>query len=805
MRLKKVKVIKNVWSFKEYEWSKFAKFKSKSGSLEEAIIDKKNIFFGDNGNGKTTLVKILKHLGGTNLILNKNWESPLWEQEILIETDIGNVLFNWLWWDSDKFNWKILFFDEIFIKDNVWDFHDEETNTVSKKRWEHFFTLWSFTQKEDKLLQLNNERNSINKTLWWTQSDILDMESWLPHIIDPAIRATKKIEFEKIISENSKKLTEHTKKKDNLQTIKTTSFPGYPILNVEQFKLDCSVFSEQLGTINFVHGEESVVREIISIIHENSAEKCFVCDQNIKDTEGNYIPRIQDLIKASVWTDILEKEKDMNKKLDSLRDFLNWLKKAWSRLEDFKVEYSKKIELLKNLWDTTDYKSVEDVIFSLSPEEDSLVDDFILSVNNKQKSKSSVISPREEWMQILNQRLEEMQNIIWSFLKMNQEALDKIKLQNISNIQTEIFGINKAISDANLKLNFVNNFDRIDSFFIDCRNFYMQEIPDGTFILKTSLNDLRTWINEKFRIFVKKYEEPIKKFIQKINSSLTIDFSCKVDGGISHWSSRCTFQLEYNGLNISRELSQGEKRVIALAYFFALREKEVEEDSYLSDQITAIDVILWDVEVPEEERRRNSDKKILLKQRQQELKEKIIVFDDPSVDFDAWHKQMIAIEIANLSNFYNQTIVFTHDEKFYDYIKDKNFDMRFSVQKIHKGSIVGCIWKGQIDLYEEDLKDFFDHGTPLDEYFCIRECVYKLRYCVENWVKNEWLLWDQKDFRDILNKIWWIKILQENEINEFKDIYNFCNMNGSHEWSCEWYNALKKYIPLYFQIKQIPL
>lgn len=753
MKIKKFSSIKNIGSFREFEWNSFCSHKKKDGSLENAEIWKKNIFFGDNGNWKSTIVKILKSLNEWTNILPKNWDMMKKEQEVKITMDWGgDIEFSNTGWNSSDIKWKIHTFDKDFIRDNVGDLHDETENDTSKKRWNQFFTLWEFTEKERKLANLTQEKNEINKLL--VSKDIMEMYGSFDAYSNNLERDTKKKELENNLKTEQEKKQNLTIRKSNLLQIKNITLPSISSFDEKKFCVDFEVFWEKLSSIDFGFWWESAIKEIILSIHKNSSKKCLVCDQSIKDN-GVYISRISLLINHFTGQSIEEKEKFMNEKLENIHKSLGRIKDFKNELLIFSSTYQEKIGLLKLYGDTSSYIDISSVGFSLSEGEAQLIDSILNKVSEKQKAKSSIITSD---LPAISKILETFQNALGELAKYtieNNKLLEWVKSQHLSSIETDIKVTEEKIAKCNLWISFINNYERIAFFISSCKDFYIEENGNETdWTLKACLSDLRTIINDKFNAFTEEYGVLIKDNITDINSSISVDFDCKLNGGISHGSARCGFRISYNWESIARDLSDGEKRVVALSYFFALAQKRHNKS--------------W-----------------------------ILVFDDPVTDFDAWHKQIIASKVSELAKDYEQTIVFTHDEKFFEYVSKQNFDFRFSIQKIHKWSIIGCIWKEQRELYEKDLEDFYLNGLSSDEYFRIRELIYKLRYCMESRIKNDGLLHNEERFDRILDKLEKMPTWTKEQVKILKEMYSFCNMNGSHEWSCEWYNGLKKNIEWY--------
>ena len=95
------------------------------------------------------------------------------------------------------------------------------------------------------------------------------------------------------------------------------------------------------------------------------------------------------------------------------------------------------------------------------------------------------------------------------------------------------------------------------------------------------------------------------------------------------------------------------------------------------------------------------------------------------------------------------------------------------------------------------MSNFYINGTGTEEYFRIRELAYKLRYCLESRVKIDGLFYNKENFKDILDNLKNIPKWDEAQVVILNEIYSFCNLNWSHEWTCEWYNGLRKNFKAY--------
>ena len=532
MKIKKIKSIKNVWSFKEYEWDKFNKFHTKEKLADWTKVEKigefwkKNLLYGDNGNWKSTIVKIFKSINNTTVSLSKNWDALGDEQNVtVIMSDDWENIFDWTSWNIGLPG-KIHIFDKEFIRNSVGDLHEEIEIEISKKRGEHFFTLGEFKEKEQFLGELKNEKIEIN-TILWTGKDIMNLYSQVAAIKEESVREEKKIELESKLKVEKQKGLDAKKRKENLVAIQKLKIPSEINLDPTDFFNESKVFSQKLSSLIFSYGEETLVKDIVSIIHKHSAEECLVCKQSIKTSENTYMPRMQELMDNILVSSVEEIEKQMNSQLLNIENFLKSIQQLPEILTIVKKDHGDLIEILNGYWvNVSKYSNISELDFSLDVEEKSIIQSLLHLVSEKQKSKSKAIEFNPESIGPTLKRMQETLDLLNKKFQDDEILLKDIQAQSITSIQTEIDTIEWEEQKINLELILIWNYTKIASFIWLCKAFYDGEksITDGNFDLKNCLEKLRSIINKKFNEFVKKYGENIGKHISDINSSISVAF-----------------------------------------------------------------------------------------------------------------------------------------------------------------------------------------------------------------------------------------------------------------------------------------
>jgi wobble nucleotide-excising tRNase len=200
------------------------------------------------------------------------------------------------------------------------------------------------------------------------------------------------------------------------------------------------------------------------------------------------------------------------------------------------------------------------------------------------------------------------------------EVQEDEKQKGISKLEKEVFFIENKNSIENY-FKFINNYDKNEKVIESLERIYQL---------------LKNRIIEQFNNFVLDYFSSIKRFIKAICPSMDV-FEIK---GAPRYDRRaqepaqCGFNIKYNGKDCTKNLSEGERQVIALSFFFARLKKE-------------------------------NDKK------------KIVILDDPITSFDAGKRKSTAEVIQKETNGFEQLFIFTCDPLFREFclkqFKNHNF------------------------------------------------------------------------------------------------------------------------------------
>ena len=782
MKIEKINLL-HIWTYSKFERDHYVKYLKKNKAteaLEEKsyFLDKLNLFYGENWSGKSTLAKLLRYLNGDLDI----WEKlvPRWS------TDDLSVDIYTSWWnliDNNDLNEKIIFFDKLYIKDQVGDFiyNQDESSSQNKSRGEHFLLIGAYKKREETIQILENTYAS--------RKDKFDENSTRNSVLEKSFEANFWLDWSKkydiIINDNltleslAEKLLENEEKKKELDKLATKKrevqnlSSSYKELNEIDNLTDTlleSFIKTQRQAIDFEYWWKNEVENLVKIMKDEKLEDCILCNQSILDTEWEYIDRINKLM------DQLEKWGD---KISQDISILQWILNKIKEINNFSASV-----LQINQKNYSDYRNIRwdsSVVYpefnlSFSDSQNKSIKDFSELIKEKQNKLSvslvignigeelkEIVILINEKVRLYNKELKEIEKdvILLKSTSVDRESQNKAK-ENVDLAQTMI--------------NIYNKKNEIDLFFKNKRKIVAEWEE-----IKKSLEHIeneKVKIRSDFEKFTQEKGGVIKLLLEIINPPLAnkIDFNLKWT--YSQWKWRCWFEIKHlkHKNTITKNLSEWEKRSVAFAYFLS----EFYEFDKVSWKISAIeDYWKW----------------------------YICVFDDPSTDYDKNNKYEIAKMIVDFSEWFDQSFILTHDEKFRDYIIKQHQIQCFSWEIRRYKISKNYLWVSYIETMDQNQRDLF-HNMMIEAMIITNpdlSCnAHALRYCVEYMLSNE-LLWEWEDsYRTILENQLWKKgidrLIRANEMNtDIKSLYSFCNSNGSHYWEADSFQTLSSHIRKYFE------
>ncbi len=799
--IKKINKIKNVGSFWLFSWSDVNPATvidyDKNGKIvyvndhfgnkvpKTKTIDndfkKYNIFYGENGTGKSTIVSIFKSLNSNSKDLKKHWDKGNEVQEIQIERTNAAITFQEnTGWDNSVLEKRFIFFDRDFINDNVHSGTKGRNVEHDKKTGEIIIYLGDFYNCQellDRLVSFKNYLSAKNEEFLKREEEKYfalfdniqefsksDIDQILPTL---TIIDRKQLKEFGVIIENKKKelniISVALKEQKVIENLKETDLINLSenLLAFDFNKvpdlLEFTVSSAVIEIINKIKNKADFVQQGLLLIENESLINCPLCEQKIKN--GDYI----DIIKQ--YQRIFDQE-FRTKQEDILRRLTEYENSLFSILApSFVPEHN-----TQRLIDIKKYISVEADLpaFKLTDDEQKILREELKIIQEKKthtlkyyesKNLDDIRRMAEKVISFIenyNSIVLSINTIVMNYRKDLEEGKklkEKEKLsEEIKRLEINKFTIEKQddlLRYIRVKEKYENN----------------NKVADN---INRIFKILRDKVKYYFKEFTDNYFGKIKKYIEDIDPTLLVEPKCFPNYDLrTSTPVTCGFEVHYRGKDRLKEISEGERQVIALSYFFALLENEKKKE------------------------------------------DKIIVFDDPITSFDAGKRKNIAELIHYKTLPFLQILIFTCDPLFKQYcIKAGNKQIKNNKNRyyiLRAGS--SCIFhtpKSNSTIYSSFKKDFRNIGnvSGTDENIVIYG--QKLRFCLETEIKEKYLGHDKERLDEILEVIQQKNYEKlKNVIDKIRSIYSYCNTgglahyprNGATSW-VELTNHIKKYLSL---------
>ncbi|OGM98563.1 MAG: hypothetical protein A2649_01975 [Candidatus Yanofskybacteria bacterium RIFCSPHIGHO2_01_FULL_41_26] len=326
--------------------------------------------------------------------------------------------------------------------------------------------------------------------------------------------------------------------------------------------------------------------------------------------------------------------------------------------------------------------------------------------------------------------------------KINEEIKQLQKDSLAGKLDTRKEEIQKEITRLKDEIFFIENKDSFEKYFeVIKKKDKNDKIVES---LERIYQALKTKIVEQFGKFVEDYFELIKGFVKEISPSmeiLNINGQATYDRRNTQDPAQCGFSVKYNGEDCAGSLSEGEKQVIALAFFFA-------------------------------DLRKHSDKN------------KVVVLDDPITSFDAGKRKSTAELIQKETKDFNQLFVFTCDPLFREYCLkqitgERNF---YYIFKTKGSSSIHYAPKDKETIYASFETEFKDIESVAGSNENVVIYGQKLRFCLETKIKEDYFGYSEDKLSNMIEKVTGKGKSKFNKLIDNKDkilqIYGYCNTGG---------------------------
>lgn len=790
MKLKQIKTIKGYKSFQNFSWQPFLN--------NEVFHDNVNIFYGENGSGKSSICNILKNVlpgGGITEVISDNKHGYKsfgkirpglvslqfddgeynFEHDIPEETDESAVLqyvargFSDNFWDKKlPASNSILFFDRDFVAKNVHEYERKTTkggqeqesgkliiefdskaiefrNIKSKAKDlkdQHIQVITKFTDSNKEVMSF--DLSSDDKVLFSKYCNFSETE--IKGAIDKLLEEQDALS---VSLKDDKHAFDKVVKIQNEIRLLTAIDEDLTLAEYEKYQ---GLFDFDLKESTQVKAKQTLVEKITNhkaffesgvALRELHKGECPFCQSKTEEDNVNLIVDLYNQIFDTTYKAQFEKfETDKSKairQLDKILDFVINLDLTTIFLELRQLAEDYKIPQIYLISDEKSFSKPELNQIKVFREQVSS-----LERPNKQNIKESYQNALENFKAI-----KEFFKSLNDFIERKNQKIQEFKNEN-TNIK-----IDERIKNSELRLSEILN----ELVFLQNNKIQKQK-------QKLALEKELEVLNISLKEFDNSYKEKLEQYEGYCSSKAFTDLLGKIQDYFENFNFNFTLKLKDNRTGNKNEfpfafwvldsegnerdfkegLSEGEIQVLSLCFFFAFI--EIQEDK----------------------------------------KSKILVFDDPITSLDNSNLSCLVDLIAKEKNKFSQTFIFAHHRTFFKFLRNRfgSNCNEYNIVRNKKEFGGSFICKSKNDKFILKLRDFDTHlkNLPPDSFdmeLKIVEYGQYLRYEVERFIKNELLHWNAaQDFSLAIAGIKNNKTISDDDLDTVSSVYSFCNWTTSH-------------------------
>jgi wobble nucleotide-excising tRNase len=736
--------IKNVGRWRDYSAS------------DDTTLDKVNIIYGENSQGKTTLVSIIRSLvlNDSELILKRRTFKTNEKQfvKLLFQYNGGKIfLFQDNSWNRDLENLKdIEIFDEFFVNENIYTGMEIQSKhqrclyqfAIGK---EGISLVKSIEQKKEDLKFKKNEFDSLEKqlgTITKKYFNKIDEYVYLTEDKDIEIKIEAKKQEQKIAESD-----EEIKRKEFLKEIQPFSLPfdyinlkillGISLTNISEIALQETTEHINKLTVFLENDSEPWIHKGLLLVENIKDNKCPFCQQDLTNAEhiiklykqyfnkeyrelkenvGEYLKKNEEINIEQLINDVNIIVLNNNTILEFWKRFIKMIAPENSEFEGY---YSQIFE---------NFKKVKSVLGSkcqniLSSMDTVCVDNLITSISDF----NIVIKNYNCVVKSINEEITKIKGLQTNTKEL-KDTIEKLEAKR----QRFFPEINKLCEDYQA---------------------IKKEINDTRKLITQMEKELKEVISQK----AEKYGEETNNFLEKFGIPFRIIKQKPTYRGKGQ-EPYFEYYLEAEGCEINPlqnakfTLSGGDRNAFALAFFLA---KNIVDGN---------------------------------------INEKIIIFDDPISSFDINRKGRTIEFIRDLSQKSKQTIVLTHVDTFAFKLHEALKDLGINPKCLQV--INGNIKKWNINEAKKPsfIKNLLKLESFLDcqEEINLNEARRLIRVCLEDKLKFNYF----RFFKDLGEECWlgamvkklrelkddsYLKFKYSNKEKVISELGNLCDFsNPSH-------------------------
>lgn len=768
MKLKTIEKIKKYKSFQDFNWTPFFN--------TQEFHETANIFYGENGAGKSSLCNVLK-----SVCDKKSFANNQIPDEICLKFEDGEYKFpsGLNAWDKNKGAEDFLFFDREFVHDNIHLGNTRDTQANGQEQRSGKMII----EFDSEAIKLREARQKTKQAKSDKDEEIKKYKEDHKNTLDFPLSDDEKTLFETYKDKTKEEITELKKelakeKKETekkLESDKATQKQVNDVQNSiseikdEKIELSLSENSIYQSLFNFdlkeqvqIQAEQDLINEIRQHkdffqtgiqIREDHKNKCPFCQsENEEENIGKIIKAYNDIFDDTYKKQLKTFESNKNTLIEELEDIINAVKdydlnSVFVSLSELNQKYK-----IKDIYLVEEQKKYNKPTTSK-------IADLKKKIENLKKPSNEDIVEIYTKAKTEFDTLETFFNDIYTFIEKKNQLIRKFKADNTDEkIQQRITANSQKIGENELKLAFFNE-NKVE------KQKQKEAKEKELASIQKEFDDLKTK-HDKAKEDYEKYcsEEVFEKTLKKIEEYFDkFKFSFKLQPKTEKTRNKTEFPFAFkvldskgNERDFKEGLSEGELQVLSLCFFFAF-----------------LDI-------------------------QTNPKNKILVFDDPITSLDNNNLSHLVDLITEEHTKFSQTFIFTHHRTFFKFLRSKfNLDKKPNKKASeyyifrNKNDLGGSfICPNKIDDLMQKLKNLESHinkesqnGGISEEQLIIEYGQY-LRYEVENYIKNDLLHINKPNFGNTIDCLIQNKEnnhdLSIDDLKKIKDIYSFCNWTVAH-------------------------
>lgn len=761
MKFEKIKNISKYKCFQDFQWQKFFN--------QEPLHPDVNVFYGENGSGKSSICNILKNVSG-----KKDFEKYKPSGVSLI-FDSKEYKYSTDTWDDTIPEEFVLFFDREFVEKNIHVGHNRGTRenqheqTSGKLIIEFDNDAITLRDARDKAKKETDDQQKEQNIFNGQNKDILDFslseeeEKFFEKYKDKAKEEIK--DLKKQLA-NDKKTLDSALETDKGRQKRASEIQAIKEIEEKEVNNSLSLLGTYQAFFNIdlkgkarFQAENELYEKIKKHkdffetgfhIREKQPAECPFC-QSKTEEEG-----IKKVLQA--YNDIfdetykLQLQKFQNEKLALINEL--------DTIETTLIKYDLNTLFLE--LKAIDEKHKISGIYSVD-EEKNLKKPQILKIKAFKDKISNLEKPNKEDIKSLYNSVEseykDIEKFFESISKLIKSKTELIKVFQKENTDEKLQLRIKEQGDKSILLQKEIDFLSGNKTNEQKKKITkVQELKDLEKVLET-LKTAYSKAKKDYENYCIQdvFEKPIKgmlRYFKKFNFDFSLELVIEKRRTGQTKEFPFAFKVldkEGNERDFKEGLSEGELQVLSICFFFAF-----------------LDI------------QSNSDKKIL-------------VFDDPITSLDKSNLSALVDLISEVQVKFSQTLVFTHHNTFFKFLRKKFGTSKKSDKKGNEYNIIrnrkklggSFICKSKRQRFLGKLKELENHiqSIPpgyLDVDLKTVEYGQYLRYECERFIKNDLLHWNANDFPEAIKGVKENKNIDDNDLDKIKDVYDFCNWTTSH-------------------------